>query len=85
MSARSIFQAFARTRGYSPNAFLKRTRLTQARGRLQSGDMDVSVTAIALACGFNNLGHFARDYRTFFGELPSETLARQRSKRPRSA
>ena len=85
VSARSIFQAFARTRGYSPNAFLKRTRLTQARGRLQSGDMDVSVTAIALACGFNNLGHFARDYRTFFGELPSETLARQRSKRPRSA
>lgn len=84
-SARSIFQAFARTRGYSPKVFLKRTRLAHARGRLQSGDPDVSVTAIALSCGFSNLGHFARDYRTFFGELPSETLARQRSKRFRPA
>jgi AraC-like DNA-binding protein len=81
-SARSIFQAFARTRGYSPKTFLKRTRLTHARSRLQSSDPDTSVTAIALSCGFHNLGHFARDYRAYFGELPSETLAKQRIKRP---
>ena len=77
-SARSIYQAFERTRGYSPKAFLKQTRLKQARARLQSGDLGISVTAIALSCGFHNLGHFARDYRALFGELPSETLARQR-------
>ena len=28
---------------------------------------------------FNNLGHFARDYRRKFGELPSETLRRHQS------
>jgi AraC-like DNA-binding protein len=78
-SARSIYQAFARTRGYSPKAFLKQTRLKQARTRLQSNDPGISVTAIALSCGFNNLGHFARDYRELFGELPSETLAKHRS------
>ena len=77
-SARSIYQAFERTRGYSPKAFLKQTRLKQACARLQASDLDGSVTAIALACGFNNLGHFARDYRAFFGELPSETLVKQR-------
>ena len=77
-SARSIYQAFARTRGYSPKAFLKQMRLKQARTRLQASDFNDSVTAIALSCGFNNLGHFARDYRAFFGELPSETLVKQR-------
>jgi AraC-like DNA-binding protein len=81
-SARSIFQAFARTRGYSPKVFLKRARLTHARARLQSSSPDTSVTAVALSCGFHNLGHFARDYQAFFGELPSETLAKQRRLRP---
>lgn len=80
-SARSIYQTFARTRGYSPKVFLKRTRLGHARAKLQSSDPEASVTAIALSCGFNNLGHFARDYREFYGELPSETLARQRPMR----
>lgn len=74
-SARSIFRAFARTRGYSPMEFLKRVRLMQARLKLQSGDPDISVTAVGYACGFNNLGRFAHDYRALFGELPSETLA----------
>jgi AraC-like DNA-binding protein len=81
-SARSIFQAFARARGYSPKVFLKRTRLAQARTKLQSGDPNASVTAIALSCGFHNVGRFASEYRARFGELPSETLARRRTKRP---
>jgi len=33
---------------------------------------------VAFNCGFGNLGHFAREYREAFGELPSETLARAR-------
>lgn len=82
-SARSLYKTFARTRGYSPKTFLKQTRLKQARTMLQSGDRDGSVTAIALACGFNNLGHFAHDYRALFGELPSETLVKQRQLRAR--
>jgi AraC-like DNA-binding protein len=40
------------------------------------------VTGIAFKCRFGNLGHFAADYRRAFGELPSDTLARHRSRRP---
>jgi transcriptional regulator GlxA family with amidase domain len=40
---------------------------------------DASVTGVALACGFHNGGHFAKDYREAFGELPSLTLARART------
>ena len=37
-----------------------------------------SVIQVALKCGFQNPGHFARDYRNSFGELPSVTLQRAR-------
>lgn len=77
-SSRSIFAAFSRTRGYTPMAFLKRTRLVHAHEKLKTAEPGVSVTAIALACGFQTLGHFARDYRELYGELPSETLSKQR-------
>ena len=75
-SARSIFKAFKKSRGYSPIGFAKQIRLKQARARLLFGDARTTVTAVALACGFANLGHFAKDYQRAFGELPSATLAR---------
>ena len=79
-SARSIFATFSRARGYSPMAFLKSVRLRHARTRLNAPDADTTVTEIALVCGFQNMGHFAKDYRDEFGELPSVTLARARAK-----
>jgi AraC-like DNA-binding protein len=78
ISARGIFKAFQRSRGYSPMAFAKRVRLQHARDLLRDGDNPTTVTAAALACGFANLGHFARDYRVTFGEKPSETLQQAR-------
>jgi AraC-like DNA-binding protein len=79
VSARSIFRAFDRSRGYSPMAFVKAVRLRHAREALISGSPDVGVTATAFRCNFASPGHFARDYRQAFGELPSETIARTRS------
>ena len=79
-SARSIFATFNRTRGYSPMAFLKSVRLRHARATLDGADTGATVTQVALACGFHNMGHFARDYRDAFGELPSVTLARARAR-----
>jgi AraC-like DNA-binding protein len=76
VGARAIFRAFQQTRGYSPMAFARMVRLRQAQKMLSAPDADTSVTLTAFACGFGNLGHFARDYRETFGELPSETLAR---------
>jgi AraC-like DNA-binding protein len=73
-SARSIFKAFKETRGVSPMAFVKSVRLKHARALLQAKDETISVIDVAFQCGFLNPGHFARDYRRAFGELPSETL-----------
>ena len=73
-SARAIFRAFKRHRGYSPMAFAKDVRLRRARRMLSEAELLTSVTGVAFACGFHNLGHFADDYRKLFGELPSATL-----------
>lgn len=78
VSARSIFRAFDRSRGYSPMAFAKSIRLRRAREMLISGEPGTSVTATAFKCNFASPGHFASDYRDTFGELPSETVSRSR-------
>jgi len=78
VSARALFNAFQKSRGYSPMAFAKTVRMRRARQMLCASDATTSVTGVVLACGFSNLGHFARDYREVFGERPSETLARTR-------
>ncbi len=78
VSTRAIFRTFERNRGYSPMAFVKAVRLSRAREILVSGDPGVSVTAAAFKCNFASPGHFAREYREAFGELPSETVSRTR-------
>ena len=78
ISARSLFRYFKEMRGVSPREFMKAIRLKRARILLQDSAPNSSVMTIALTCGFQSLGHFAREYRTAFGELPSETLKRSR-------
>jgi AraC-like DNA-binding protein len=78
-SARSLFHQFRRSRGQSPMGFVKEVRLGRARLMFQRLDLHHSVTEIALACGFMNLGHFARDYFKRFGERPSDTLKRHKA------
>jgi AraC-like DNA-binding protein len=76
VSARSLFRQFRKDRGYSPADFAKRVRLNRAREMLEQTNESGSVIQIALKCGFQNPGHFARDYRNLFGELPSAALRR---------
>jgi AraC-like DNA-binding protein len=78
VSARSLFRAFRQCRGYSPMGFVKQVRLKHARDMLSRSDPSVTVTGVALACGFHNLGHFANDYRRAFAESPSQTHRRAR-------
>ncbi len=78
VSVRSIFHAFKRARGYTPLSYVKTVRLRNAHLFLTSPNEATTVTAVAYACGFSNLGHFASDYRHTFGELPSVTLGRAR-------
>ena len=78
VSARSLFRQFRKDRGCSPADFAKRVRLNRAREMLEQSNDSGSVIQVALKCGFQNPGHFARDYRNSFGELPSATLQRAR-------
>ena len=80
-SARSVFKAFRDSRDCSPMAFVKSVRLQHARRMLLEPDSTTTVVSTAFACGFLNPGHFARDYRLAFGELPSATLAVARHRR----
>ena len=76
VSARCLYDAFRAALGVSPHAHLKSRRLMLVRralSRRQEGP-DL-VKSVALGHGFWHLGHFARDYRALFGELPSQTLA----------
>lgn len=80
-STRSIFKAFKDARNCSPMAFVKSVRLQRARDMLQRPEGTTTVVSTAFACGFLNPGHFARDYRLAFGELPSVTLAASKHRR----
>lgn len=64
--------------GTTPLGWIRRMRLAHARRELGRARADATVTAIALASGFNQLGRFAAEYRAIFGEAPSATLRRSR-------
>ena len=77
ISTRSIYRAFKRSRGYSPMAFARQRRLQQARRMLEGSDANQTVTSVAFVCGFNDVGHFSREFSKAFGEAPSAVLGRR--------
>ena len=74
-SERPLTYGFREVYGSSPMAYLKTLRLYAVRTQLQQAEPTATAIAeIAKRFGFRSLGHFSRDYKTMFGELPSETL-----------
>ncbi len=79
VSARSLQNGFQTFRNTTPMGFLRSMRLKRAHEALLLSDPSaVTVTEIALRCGFGHLGEFASAYRHAFGETPRQTLARAR-------
>ncbi|HWB51523.1 MAG TPA: helix-turn-helix domain-containing protein [Stellaceae bacterium] len=65
--------------GTTPLGWVRRMRLTRARQQLLRSKQGATVTDVALANGFNQLGRFAAQYRKVFGELPSATFRQSKS------
>jgi AraC family ethanolamine operon transcriptional activator len=77
ISERTLRRHFHDVYGASPARFLRNRRLHLARRALRSPvNATVNVTEVCTGLGFYDLGRFASDYRSMFGERPSETLRR---------
>jgi AraC-like DNA-binding protein len=76
VSVRSLQTAFRQHLGMTPLQYLRQVRLSRAReDLLASRHSDgATVSAIASRWGFTHLGRFAQDYRSRYGESPSQTL-----------
>jgi transcriptional regulator GlxA family with amidase domain len=58
-----------------PMEYLRLRRLHEARAVLGRGSPgSVTVTDVALLCGFSHLGRFSHYYRSTFGETPRQAL-----------
>ncbi|MCL4778886.1 MAG: helix-turn-helix transcriptional regulator [Gammaproteobacteria bacterium] len=83
VSERTLQAGFRRYRQTTPMEYLRDHRLDLAHhGLAMTAAGGRSVTDIALACGFNHLGKFAKCYRARFGETPSETRRRISARKP---
>ncbi len=68
LSLRQIQRMFQETLGTTPTKYYTRLRLQRARNLLlQSG---MSITQIAVACGFQSACHFSKAYRAVYGRPP---------------
>jgi AraC family transcriptional regulator, ethanolamine operon transcriptional activator len=75
VSERTLRDAFLEYFGVPPVQYLNRRTLHQIRKALIAADPSlVTVTEIATQFGVWQFGRLSRDYRSLFGELPSDTL-----------
>jgi transcriptional regulator GlxA family with amidase domain len=75
VSERTLRAAFREALGLSPKQYTIVQRLRAVRAALQAADpKTTTVTDVAMAYGFFELGRFAGRYRLAFGESPSATL-----------
>ena len=74
---RTLRRAFHEKFGIGPKAYFNRVRLGQVRSELLNSERGLCIADAANEWGFWHMGQFARDYRTMFGELPSQTVDRR--------
>ncbi|GAB7539087.1 cupin domain-containing protein [Burkholderia sp. 3C] len=77
VSRQKLFASFRQHVGQGPMACLKRYRLEGVRRDLVSDGSARNVSTVALAWGFTHLGRFSAEYKSLFGETPSQTLKRR--------
>jgi AraC-like DNA-binding protein len=82
ISVRQLTSAFRDHLETSPAQFLRKVRLEKARQSIENArhSSAVTVSSIAADSGFSHLGRFSEYYAQKYGEQPSETLRRVRSR-----
>lgn len=68
LSLRQVQRMFHETLGTTPTKYYLRLRLQRARALLTQSSM--SITQIAVACGFQSACHFSKSYRALYGRSP---------------
>lgn len=80
VSRRMLNYCFQETLGSSPLLYLRNLRLNGVRRELRMHPArPEAIRDVAGRWGFSHLPRFAAEYRTLFGELPSDTLKRHQS------
>lgn len=77
-SIRSLNDGFRKYRQSTPMDFLRQVRLEGIRAELTRDMRPAGISEVALRWGFSHFGRFSGYYRRRFGELPSDTVRRQR-------
>lgn len=70
MSHSQLHRKLEAVTGCSPNKFIRMIRLKKAKGLLQKPSD--SIASVALECGYNDPGYFARVFRLEYGVTPQE-------------
>jgi len=77
LSERTLRNYFKEELGTSPKQYITALRLAKVRDELKVSQMEKGVVEkTARRFGFTHMGQFAKSYKVYFGELPSETLRR---------
>lgn len=77
VSSRTLQRQFRTFLGHSPRVTLQDLRFKAARRKLLHATSATKIMDVALGCGFAHCGRFSVEYRTRYGETPSQTLQRQ--------
>ncbi|MCG8307222.1 MAG: helix-turn-helix domain-containing protein [Cytophagales bacterium] len=73
VSERTLEYAFKEKYSVSPKTFINGMMFNKVRKELRRGASH-KISDVAAKYGFWHMGQFAADYRTWFGELPSDTI-----------
>ena len=80
VSQRWLHRCCMEVLGVSPYRYIRLARLSKAREALlasaNTGDRAPLIKSLSLSLGYRLSGRFAADYRSVFGENPSDTLQR---------
>lgn len=78
LTPRTLHNHFQSVVGESPVEFLRAVRLNACRRKLRASAVESTVQEVAAQWGFFHMGRFSHEYKSMFGELPSQTLREAR-------